>query len=193
MSDSHLCEASRWNKIWPCHIGGSIKCYQVFSLHTPIHVDWAVTLHYNFTLYFVSPIGRPWRQRIFRRKTLINALAQLVYFLMHSKRNTGIDAKRMHLAACILGRAQWCHGHSWNGIKCSGFERSCWGGGGVLRERKVYNYWFNFGDILLGSSYEVLCLIVWFQGSEIVNFYFLLSRHLGLQQMTESQQTLAAV
>ena len=36
----------------------------------------------------------------------LSSCAQLVCFLTRSKRNTEIDAYRMRLAACILGRAQ---------------------------------------------------------------------------------------
>ena len=36
----------------------------------------------------------------------LSSRAQLVCFLTRSKRNTEIDAQRMHLAACIRERAQ---------------------------------------------------------------------------------------
>ena len=41
--------------------------------------------------------------------------AQLVFFFFtRSKRNTGIGAQRMRLAACIFGRAQWRHTRFWD-------------------------------------------------------------------------------
>ena len=55
----------------------------------------------------------------YSRQRRLSSRAQLVCFLTRSKRNTGIDASRMRLAACILRRAQWRHGCSRDETKYS--------------------------------------------------------------------------
>ena len=45
--------------------------------------------------------------------------AHFVHFITLSKRETGIDAYRMHLAACFHRPAQWHHGRSWDETKNS--------------------------------------------------------------------------
>ena len=74
------------------------------------------------TLYFVSPWERPWRQSVFQTKTLVIARATCTCFLTRSKRNTGIDAYRMRLAACILGLTQWRHSRCRDETKYSNLD-----------------------------------------------------------------------
>ena len=50
-------------------------------------------------LYFVSPRERPWRQRVFRRKTLVNASATCVFSDAFKKGTPGLTRK-----GCVLQR-----------------------------------------------------------------------------------------
>ena len=82
----------------------------LISLCTFVSADMCQALQCIKLLYFVSPWERPWRQRIFQTR------ARHVCLLARSKMNTGIDAYRMRLAACILRRTQWRHGRFWDEI-----------------------------------------------------------------------------